>query len=127
MPQNYIDTLIDGNGDVYYPKTKEKAITDDEGINLANKLTGFGVLIDCNCTFSVNNNTYLLEPIKLTADIPQMFSVRFKAPNDYVANATFTLKGEVYNPALVSGDDPVPSGAFSANSVVTLDFYRDTV
>lgn len=127
MPQNYIDTLIDGFGNAFYPKTKEEAITDNNGINLANKLTGFGVLIDCDCTFVTANNTYQLTPINLSIDIPKIFSVRFKAPNNYVANATFTLKGVVYNPALISGDDPVPAGAFSANSVVTLDFYRDTV
>jgi hypothetical protein len=35
---SYIDKLIDGNDNIYYPETKEKAITDDDGVVLTDKL-----------------------------------------------------------------------------------------
>ena len=126
MPQSYIDTLIDGNGDIYYPKTKEQAITDENDVNLSNKLTSFGVLVDCTCSYDEDNNTYLLTPIKLTTDVPQMFSVRFKAPNDYIFGATFTFRNEVYNPSLLNSNDAVPSKSFIANSIVMLNFYKES-
>ena len=121
----YIDSIKDGLGRIFFPRTKEKAITDDNNILLSDKLTAFGPLIDCDCTYLENSNTYLLEPKILSVDLPQIFSVRFKAPNNYVLNATFTLKDNIYIPKLSSGTDNVPSGSFSKDSIVTLNFYRE--
>lgn len=123
---NYIDTLIDGNGDIFFPRTKEKAVSDDDGVSLSNKLSKFGALVDCTCTFADTENTYILTPDNLSIELPSIFSVRFKAPNNYISGATFTLNGTVYNPMLVSGSGTVPSDAFASGSIVFLDLYKDT-
>lgn len=123
--QAYIDTLIDGNGNYYYPETKEKAISDDDGVYLPNKISKFGALIDCDCEYSEPDSAYILNPINLSVDLPSIFSVRFKTPNDYINGADFILKNEKY--ILTSTfSSQKPTNIFVANVVLTLDCLKDT-
>jgi hypothetical protein len=43
---SYIDKLIDGNDNIYYPETKEKAITDDDGVALSTKLSTLSTSVE---------------------------------------------------------------------------------
>ena len=125
MAEPYIDLMVDGNGTFYYPKTKEKAITDDDNVNLASKLTLFSTLLDCTCTYSEQENTYLLDAPNLNATLPDVFSVRFITPNNYVDNATFTFKNEVYILKYSTSED-VPKEVFLADKVVMLNCQKGT-
>lgn len=121
MSQSYIDKFVDGYGNVFYPETKEKAITDDNGVRLSSKLESLSGTIDCTCVYDEETNTYILTPFGEVVHLKNIFTVRFITPNSYVSEAVFELLGKRYSLKSTSGE-PVPVGVFAGDVVLTLNF-----
>ena len=83
--------------------------------SLLNSITN--VTIDATASYVSNSNLYTLT----IQNEPEttLYTIRFKTPNDYVANAKFSINNVQYTPALSGSSTSMPAKTFVQNRVIT--------
>lgn len=83
--------------------------------SLLNSITN--VTIDATANYVSNSNLYTLT----IQNEPEttLYTIRFKTPNDYVANAKFSINNVQYTPALSGSSASMPAKTFVQNRVIT--------
>lgn len=100
--------IQDDAGNVYHPHTEAAVVFLKDGSTVEQN-----VVLNAACTYA--SSAYTLSIPNAPAAYPAFFSVRFKAPNDYVDGAKIKIGSSAYTPK---------NAAFASGDVVTADFDK---
>ena len=125
----YSTTSYSSDADVYnkgeqgmmnllYKYVLQTYIIEASTINeLLESITNVNVAVDCDCSYDSGSTKYTLtienEPEN------SYYTVRFRTPNNYVANAPFMIGGTSYTPVLSGSEGTMPANTFVQDRVVT--------
>ena len=124
----YSTTLYQTDADVYnkgelgmlnllYKYVLRSYIVDASDINnLVNSISTINATVDCECTFDEAQSLYTLA-IGTEPD-SAIYTVRFRTPNDFVANSRFAIGTNRYVPVLSNSSESAPAGMFVADRIV---------